>query len=306
MMEFSDVQYSALSLTHNCNLRCSYCYAGPKHQASMSLRTALQAVDFLADAAKERCTVTFFGGEPLLEFDLIQQIVEYTERTHGAKISFRMSTNGSLVTPEILQFFRQHDIYFALSIDGSQVQHDLCRRHANNRGSYEDIADRLHAILDFNPYTIAVSVIVPETVGYLATGVAHLFDQGFRYVLQTLDYAAPWTPKDIKVLEKQYKWLADYYEKRLAEGKKIFYSPFDERIKTHAQKSYGRGDLCDLANSQIAIAPSGRIYPCVQFIGSDDGSYTENAIGDVATGFNSERRESFVAQNYADRQSCTR
>lgn len=303
-MEFSDVQYSALNLTHNCNLRCDYCYAGPKHQGSMSLRTALQALDFLADQAKECCTITFFGGEPLLEFVLIRQIVEYTERTHGSKISFRMSTNGTLLTPEVLQFFRQHDVYFALSIDGDQVQHDLCRRYANNRGSYQDIANRLHAILVFNPYTIAVSVIVPETVGYLATGVADLFDKGFRYVLQTLDYAAPWTSRDVKVLQKQYKRLADHYEKSLVDGKKIFHSPFDERIKTRAQKSYGRGDLCDLANSQIAIAPSGRIYPCVQFIGTDDASYTKNAIGDVTTGFNSKRREYFVTQNYAAGQSC--
>jgi uncharacterized protein len=231
--------------------------------------------------------------------------VEYTEKKYKSKVGFRMSTNGTLINREILKFFWQHDIYFALSIDGNQAQHDLCRRYANQKGSYRAIEGRMHDILDFNPYTIAVSVIVPETAGYLATGVIDLFERGFRYVLQTLDYSAPWTSKNIKALKKQYKHLADYYEKSLIKGKKIFYSPFDERIKTHAQKPYGKGDLCDLANSQIAIAPSGRVYPCVQFIGTDEGKYTENVIGTVTSGFDVKQRQYFVAQNYAERQSCT-
>ena len=303
-VEMSGVKYSALNLTHNCNLRCSYCYAGSKQQRPMSLQTASQAVDFLAGQANNRCTITFFGGEPLLEFGLIRQVVEYSEKVYGSKIVFRMSTNGTMITREALHFFREHDIYFTLSIDGDQAQHDLCRRYANNRGSYHDIATKIQAMLSFNPYTIAVSVVVPETAGCLAAGVEDLFDKGFRYVLQTLDYAAPWTSKDIKVLKEQYKRLADYYTKNLIAGRKIFYSPFDERIKTWAQKLYRPGDICDLANSQIAIAPSGRIYPCVQFIGTDDGDYIENVIGDVTTGFDSKKREYFVAQNYGDRQSC--
>ena len=303
-MELSEVKYSALNLTHNCNLRCSYCYAGPKQQRSMSLRTALQSVDFLAGQSKGRCTITLFGGEPLLEFGLIRQLVEYSQKTYDSKIAFRMSTNGTLITPEVLQFFQEYDIYFALSIDGNQAQHDLCRRYANSRGSYQDISDKLQAIYNFNPYTIAVSVIVPETAGYLAAGVKDLFDKGFRYVLQTLDYSAQWKSKDITVLKEQYKQLADYYANSLKAGKKIFYSPFDERIKTWAQKSRGSGDICDLANSQIAIAPSGRIYPCVQFIGSDDGVWTENSIGDVSTGFAPDKREHFIVWNYEDRQSC--
>jgi len=303
-VELSEVKYSALNLTHNCNLRCSYCYAGPKQQRAMSLRTALQSVDFLASQAKRRCTITFLGGEPLLEFGLIRQLVEYSQKTYDSKIAFRMSTNGTLITPEVLQFFQEYDVYFALSIDGNQAQHDQCRRYANNRGSYQDISDRLQAIHNFNPYTIAVSVIVPETAGYLAAGVKDLFEKGFRYVLQTLDYSAQWKSKDIAVLKEQYKKLAKYYADSLKAGKKIYYSPFDERIKTWAQKSRKPGDICDLANSQIAIAPSGRIYPCVQFIGSDDGAWTENSIGDVAIGFDSDKREHFITWNYEDRQSC--
>jgi uncharacterized protein len=206
-VELSQVKYSALNLTHNCNLRCSYCYAGPKQQRSMSPRIALQAVDFLASQSKGRCTITLFGGEPLLEFDMIRQLVEYSQETYDSKIAFRMSTNGTLITPEVLQFLQKYDIYFTLSIDGNQAQHDLCRRYANNRGSYQDISDKLQTIYNFNPYTIAVSVIVPETAGYLAAGVKDLFGKGFRYVLQTLDYSAQWKSKDITTMKEQHTIL---------------------------------------------------------------------------------------------------
>jgi uncharacterized protein len=215
-----------------------------------------------------------------------------------------MSTNGTLVTPEVLQFLNQHDIYFSLSLDGDQAQHDRCRRYAGEKGSYQDIASRLPAILEFNPYTIAVSVVVPETAPCLAAGVSHLFEKGFRYVLQTLDYSAPWKSSDIAILKKQYQQVARYYADRLAKGQKTFYSPFDERIKTWTQKARGPGDICDLANSQIAIAPSGRIYPCVQFVGRDEGPGTENAIGDVMRGFDVKQRERFVQWNRQDRKSC--
>lgn len=268
------VKYCALNLTHNCNLRCTYCYTGPKINKTMQRTTAFKAIDFLAGGgASSPCTVTFFGGEPLIEFTLLKEIVLYSVKTYGQKIIFRLSTNGTSLSPDIIQFSKQYDIVFALSIDGHKEQHDHCRCLASGIGSYNDIEKNIPLIFSFNPYTIAVSVVVPETAHMLARGVMHLFNMGFRYVLQTIDYSGSWNSQHIKVLKGRYNILADYYAEAISRDKKIYYSPFDERIKTWAQKPYGNGDLCDLANTQIAIAPSGRIYPCVQFIGSDEDSY---------------------------------
>lgn len=304
MAHFLPVRYAALNVTHNCNLRCKYCYAGDKINRPMDAAIAKQAIDFLADQSPDGCVVTFFGGEPLLEFDLVREIVEYSRRKYDRGVQFRMSTNGTLIRPEILDYFKENGLYFVLSLDGSRRQHDTNRSFADNRGSYNSITKHLDDILNFNRYTIAVSVVTPDTAGYVSEGVRHLFDKGFRYVLQTLDYAAPWENSHVRELKSQYEDLAKYYFDKLAAGEKIFFSPFDERIKTHAQKPYGRGDLCDLANSQIAIAPSGRIYPCVQFIGTDDGRYLENVIGDVFSGFDPRRREWFIDENYREKESC--
>lgn len=304
MFRFSPVKYAALCLTHNCNLRCTYCYAGDKIRRSMTFETARRAVDFLYGASSGYVTLTFFGGEPLMELDLLKAIVRYSESTYGQRVRFRMSTNGTLLRQSTIDFCREHDVYFVLSIDGNEKQHDRVRSFSSGSGSYAVITERLPQVFDFNPYTMAVSVVVPETAGDVAAGVRSLFRQGFRYVLQTLDYSAPWTKPDLKTLRKQYVALAGYYYDALAAGKKIYYSPFDERIKTWAQKPYGNGDLCDLANSQMAVAASGRIYPCVQFIGRDGEEARVHGIGDVFGGFNEKRRRFYVEENYAEKQSC--
>lgn len=304
-MELSPVKYCALCLTHRCNLRCSYCYSGPKTRQRMDRATAFRAIDFLYESSGGACTVTFFGGEPLLEFDLIRDIVSYGRERHGRRVGFRMSTNGTLLTREIIAYLRENDVFFVLSVDGSREQHDRCRTFAGGRGSYDAALRHLEDVFDFNPYTLAVSVVVPETVGNVADGVQSLFARGFRYVVQTLDYSAPWEREHVEELEHQYSRLAAFYFDQLERGRKVYYSPFDERIKTWAQKPYQNGDLCDLANSQIAIAASGRVYPCVQFIGADGADDRRHSIGDVRAGFDESRRRHYVGENYADKSPCS-
>ncbi len=298
------VRYSALCLTHRCNLRCSYCYAGPEKTFSMRPETARNAVDFLADAGDGKCTITFFGGEPLMELGLLKETVLYASDRYGDGLQFRMSTNGTLLDADTLSFLSEHSVHFVLSLDGDEAQHNRNRQFSGGRGSYEDILPLIPAVLENNPYTLAVSVVSPNTAHCIAEGVQDLFSKGFRYVLQTLDYSAPWKDEDLRALRSQYLVLADFYSSALRAGKKIYFSPFDERIKTWAQKPFGQGDLCDLANSQIAVAASGSIYPCVQFIGEDGASDKENAIGDVRRGFHESRRRYFIEENYAEKESC--
>jgi uncharacterized protein len=303
-LDLSPPKYVALCLTHNCNLRCTYCYSGEKTARSMTSETARRAIDFLGDSCNGSCTATFFGGEPLTEVDLIKEIVSYSRAQCGDRIRFRMSTNGTLLDRALIEFLRVNEIYFVLSIDGNENQHNRCRRFAGGEGTYAKVSRHLDDILEFNPYTMAVSVIVPETVEFLAAGVKDLFAKGFRYVVQTLDYSAEWDRPHIKALENEYSILAEFYFQSLKNNKKIYYSPFDERIKTWAQKPYGNGDLCDLANTQLAIAPSGRIYPCVQFVGEDGACDQTHSIGDVFGGFDEDRRRYYVGENYAEKTSC--
>lgn len=304
-MKLNNIKYIALNLTHKCNLRCAYCYAGDKTGETMTAETAFQSIDFINRECDNHATVTFFGGEPLLEFELMKTVVEYTEQNYNGKINFRLSTNGTRLNEEMLRWFGKHKIFFTLSLDGSREQQNRGRRTAGDKNSYDSVAGSVDSILAFNPYTMVVSVIYPETVDQLAAGVKHLFSLGFRYVLQTLDYSNNWESGHIKELKNQYEELSRFYFDSLKSGKKIYYSPFDERIKTHAQKPYGKGDLCDIGNTQIAIAPSGIIYPCVQFVGNDTTNERVNSLGSVHSGFDDKKRHEVVELNYSDRQECS-
>ena len=270
----------------------------------MSRKTAFHAMDFLAEASEENCTITFFGGEPLTELPLLKEIVAYGREAHPDSFQFRMSTNGTLLDPATIEYLEKNEIFFVLSLDGSEEQHNANRRFQGGRGSFQMATRYLPQVLESNPYTLAVSVVAPNAVSHVATGVKDLFSRGFRYVLQTLDHSAPWESRHLKTLKGQYQELAAFYTDALREGRKIYYSPFDERIKTWAQKPYGKGDLCDLANSQIAIAASGRIYPCVQFIGADEEGDGSTSIGDVFHGFDDDRRRYFVQENYSEKEHC--
>ncbi len=270
----------------------------------MTQDTALQALKFLALQSNGSCAVTFFGGEPLMQFDLIKEIVARGKLEFPGKFAFRMATNGTLLTTDTIEFLKTNGVYFSLSLDGSPEQQNFNRVDVSGQGSYELVAAGLDATLAFNPYTVAVSVVTPETVEYLAEGVKHLFGLGFRYVVQTLNYSADWHSEDIKRLKRQYQDLAGFYFDSLKAGKKLYYSPFDSRIQTWAQKPIVPGELCDLANSQIAIAVSGRLYPCVQFVAEDDETARASAIGDVWSGFDPTRRAWFVEQNRQEPETC--
>jgi uncharacterized protein len=303
-VETTSLKSVALCLTHACNLRCRYCYAGAKAGRSMTANTAVETLNFLAKQSEGPCAITFFGGEPLLQLELIKEVVARGKSEFPGKFAFRMATNGTLLTPDVMTFLKANDVYFSLSLDGSPEQQNFNRVDVLGKGSYERVAAGIDGALAFNPYTVAVSVVTPETVEFLAGGVKHLFGLGFRYVVQTLNYSADWQSDDIKRLKRQYENLADFYYDSLKAGKKIYYSPFDSRIQTRAQKPIERGELCDLASSQIAIAASGRLYPCVQFVAEDDETAQANAIGDVWSGFDQVRRSWFVEQNRQETESC--
>ena len=157
---------AVLHLTKACNLRCRYCYAPSKTKESMSLETARKAVDLVVALGGGSACVSFFGGEPLLLFDRIRAITEYAvaagTRT-GTRMHFRLSTNGTLFDEEKLAFCRDHNILFAISLDGDRRSHDAQRLLPDGSGSWRLLDERLELILRHNPHTVVTSVITPAT-----------------------------------------------------------------------------------------------------------------------------------------------
>lgn len=150
-----------LQVTQRCNLRCAYCaysgiYENRDHgNFDMTFETAKKAIDFMIDRSVDsnRLSVSFYGGEPLLKFDLIRQCVEYVEKEiHGRPVDFIMTTNGTLLTDDVLQFLDEHRFLLTISLDGDQESHDKNRRFAHNdKGSFEVIMRNVEKIKDHYP-----------------------------------------------------------------------------------------------------------------------------------------------------------
>lgn len=299
---------AAFHLTHDCNLRCRYCYTGRKFGAAMTREVAAQGVAFaLAEGARgaaHHLEIIFFGGEPLLERDLLLEIADRATAgaPPGLRVSFKLSTNGVLLTEATLDELLRRRVFVSISLDGDPTVHDEQRPDAAGHGTSARLAAAIDRLLRVNPCANVTCVVTPATAGKLDASVPWLHERGFAYLSTALDWSAPWTAADLEVLAGAYRRLGDWYFERTRAGEKFYLSCFDERIRTRTQGPVGRHERCDIGCRQFSIAPSGRLYPCVQFVHEDrDGGFL---IGDVYRGFDEERRRALGAASTAPRVEC--
>ena len=299
---------ATLHVTHKCNLRCSYCYTGEKSGAGMTASTADGTVAFLLEECKKTgagdLELVFFGGEPLRRTDLIYRILDRVQAHAGdISISAKLSTNGMLLTDEMMGQLSRRQVFVSISVDGDPEVHDLHRQDALGVGTAAQLEAGITTLLRWNPCANVSMVITPETADRVDRSVQWLIERGFSYITPTLDFGSDWSSADLGHLESAYERLADWYVAETLEGRSFYLSTFDERIRTHAQGPPGCEERCSFGQRQISIAPSGRIYPCVQFVGEDDD--LEFVIGHVDTGFDEERRHVLQTAASGDKPECS-
>jgi uncharacterized protein len=276
----------------------------------MSTETALAAVDMAIGLASGQSAagslgIIFFGGEPLLHPDLIQATIRHCrerERQAGQLFHFKITTNGALLTESFLTDPLTRDVFVALSHDGIQAAHDRHRVDAAGCGTFEGLRPVVDTLLRHKPYAPAMVVTTPETVGWYAESIDYLYSRGFRYLICSLHYGVPWPRAALRELERQYTLLSDWYETRTLREDKFYFSPFDVKMASHIFPGSCKRERCELGKRQISVAPSGRLFPCVQFIG--DGSDSEWCIGDVTTGLDEDRRERIYKLNAGEKEGC--
>jgi uncharacterized protein len=296
---------AVLHVTGGCNLRCRYCYVGEKTLARMTPEVARAAVDLVARTDEPRFTVSFMGGEPLLEYDLVRATVEHAEATakeRGKAVSFRMTTNGLLFDDERLAWARRHKVLFALSLDGDAKSHDANRVNAAGQGSHARLMERLESIQRHSLVLIVIAVVTPHTAQNLGPAMAFLFEHGVDKVILSPDFGGEWDRGALRRLKRGYEQVAEDYLARHRKGQEIYFSTFDEKIRTHALGPIRRGVLCDMGSRSFSVAPSGEIYPCVQFVRPETD--LRFRIGDVRTGFDPVKRGELVALNRRPRPKC--
>ena len=297
-----------LHLTHDCNLRCPYCFTGKKFDREMTSDTAKRTAEFVVDYAKQhgqRAVFSFFGGEPMMAWDRLREVVLHAEgraREQGVVALFRMNTNGMLIKEEHLRFFEEHDLIFILSIDGNEAMHDAERLTEGGKGSHHVLAEKLPRFLEHNPGMMASVVITPTNVVHAADGIAYLFDQGIRYLIIKPDVTQAWSRDDVAELERQYERVADDYLERTRKGDELYLNLLDDKWINHAKGAEGISIRCDVGSSQISISPSGNIYPCVRWVKEDEDTVPK--LGDVWQGLLPEPMAKIRAESAAPKQPC--
>lgn len=278
-----------LSLTHNCNLSCEYCYSGRKFEQNMSIDTARKIVDFAVKITPptQRINFGFFGGEPLLCPNLLQNIIRYIrekEKEIQNPISLNIATNGTLLDRNNLEFIKEENINLCLSIDGPENVHDLNRIYNDGRGSFEEVFRSLKLILNTLPKFQVNAVYSPNTIDSLLDVVSFFDKLNVAAIHLNPNICTPWDENISLKLKGFFMELANYYIQCYKKKREIALNLIDSKVILLVKKGYEEADKCSMGEREWAFAPSGNIYPCERFIGEDNDDFF--CLGNIHTGLN--------------------
>ena len=308
------VKALCLHIAHTCNLNCSYCFAsqGKYHgdRAVMSFEVGKRALDFLVEnsGTRRNLEVDFFGGEPLMNFDVVKRLVEYArsiEKQHGKNFRFTLTTNGILIDDDVIEFANKEMSNVVLSLDGRKEVHDRYRVDYSGRGSWEKIVPKFRKLVEArggkNYYMRGT--FTHQNPDFLED-IKVMLDLGFNELSMEPVVAAPGDPAeltedDIKIVMKQYEELAELMLERRRAGKPFTFYHYMIDL-TGGPCIYKRISGCGSGTEYMAVTPWGDLYPCHQFVGEE-----KFKLGDIWQGVtNFERREEFAACNVYARAEC--
>jgi uncharacterized protein len=280
-----------LHLTAACNMRCDYCYAPPRDGAPMTFDTGCRALEFATRRGSGSCGIVFFGGEPLLCKDLIRRLVAQgreLERRRAGRFHFKVTTSGLLLDEAFLEFALREDLFIAMSVDGVPAVHDRHRRLRHGGPTAELVINRLRQLLAVRPFSSVLMVVNPDTAADLVESVTFLLDAGVRYLVVSMNYAAPWTDGEFEVLRFQLEELGELYIEWTKLGRKFYLSPFEVKLSSHINRHCYQKERCELARRQWSVDPAGYLYPCVQFVKA--GPASRWCLGHVESGVDEAKR----------------
>lgn len=272
-----------INIAHDCNLRCQYCFAGQggygQWRMLMSFDVARRAVDFLIahSGPREHCELDFFGGEPLMNWHVVQQTIDYVhkqEKKHGKKIKMSLTTNGLLLDKEKVKYLTDNHISLILSLDGRKEMHDRMRPGVHGEGTYDEIVKNLqYCVANRKGEEYYVRGTFTRYNMDFTTDVIDMLDKGFPAVSMepvvgedTADYSIK--EEDLPRVKAEYDRLAKLFIAREEEGRPFFFFHFNMDLwKGPCLPKRLRG--CGAGHEYLAVVPNGDIYPCHQFVGRE-------------------------------------
>ena len=303
-----------LHVAHTCNLNCSYCFASQgKYQgerALMSFEVGKQAFDFLIahSGTRRNLEVDFFGGEPLMNLDVVKELVAYArsiEKAHGKNFRFTLTTNGVLLDDETTEFLNREMSNVVLSLDGRREVHDRFRRDYMGRGSYDLILPKFQRFVEKRE---GKSYYMRGTYTHHNTDftkdIFHMADLGFTELSMEPVVCAPDDPcalteEDLPILFEQYEILAKEMIKRKKEGRPFTFYHYMLDLK-NGPCIYKRITGCGSGTEYMSVTPWGELFPCHQFVGDEKYS-----LGNVFDGIKRpDVQDEFRSCNAYAREEC--
>lgn len=303
-----------LHVAHTCNLNCSYCFAsqGKYHgdRALMSFEVGKRALDFLIENSGSRTNleVDFFGGEPLMNWDVVKELVKYARSQEGPchkNFRFTLTTNGMLIDDDVIDFANKEMSNVVLSLDGRKEIHDRLRVDYAGNGSYDRIVPKFQELVKSrggkNYYMRGTFT---HTNPDFTKDIFHMADLGFTElsmepVVASPDDPAALTASDIEIVKEQYEILAKEMLRREKEGRPITFYHYMLDL-TEGPCIYKRISGCGSGTEYMAVTPWGDLYPCHQFVGDE-----KYKLGDIWNGVtNHSLREQFRSCNAYSRSEC--
>ena len=310
----SVVKALCLHVAHTCNLNCSYCFAsqGKYHgeRALMSFEVGKQAFDFLVEhsGTRRNLEVDFFGGEPMMNFEVVKQLVAYArsiEKEKNKNFRFTFTTNGVLLDEEVMDFLNAEMSNVVLSLDGRPEVHDHFRRDYAGKGSYDVIVPKFKRLVEKRGgkgYYVR-GTFTHANVDF-TNDILHMADLGFTELSMEPVVCPPTDPyaltkEDLPKLFEQYEILACEMIKRKKEGRPFTFYHYMLDLK-NGPCIYKRITGCGSGTEYMAVTPWGELYPCHQFVGDEKYS-----LGNVWDGVkNTAVQDEFRSCNAYAREAC--
>ncbi len=308
------VKALCLNIAHDCNLRCKYCFASTGEYAShkremMSLDVAKKAVDFIIQSCgtRQHCEIDFFGGEPLMNFDVVKDTITYIreqEKKHNKIFKLTLTTNGMLLTPDKVEYLNENHISLVLSLDGRKDVHDRMRPNAAGGGTYDQVLKNLkYAVEHRNGEEYYVRGTYTSHNLDFTNDVLSMVEEGFKelsmepVVGEDGDYLI--TEADLPQIYEEYERLANAFLEYAEKGNGFNFFHFNmDLYRGPCMAKRIRG--CGAGHEYMAVTPNGDIYPCHQFVGQD-----EYVLGNVFEGLkNQEIPKAFRETHALVKEEC--
>lgn len=277
------VKAICLHVAHDCNLACKYCFAGKGEydgpKGLMSFETGKRALDFLIEQSgtRKNLEVDFFGGEPLMNWEVCKKLVEYgreQEKIHNKNFRFTLTTNGLLINDDVIEFCNREMGNVVLSLDGRKSTNDAMRVSRNGAGSYDLIIDKFKKFANSrNQENYYMRGTYTHNNLDFSKDIIHMADMGFKELSIEPVVCSPDEPyalkdSDLPILKEQYQILADEMLKRYRKGNGFTF--YHYMIDLDAGPCIvKRVSGCGVGTEYLAVTPSGELYPCHQFVGDE-------------------------------------